>query len=191
MKPTGRSATPAGTRTVGCTAVNSPKAPSCIEPPVDHPARRSMELYDQLNISPDPADQRALMGQILDIAAENLWTLSICTSPDYVVVVKNGLRNVPRRVIYTYDFVAPQNAAPETWSWDAPKTTKGTDKQILAAIKEVTEAPYSAGGAEQQSATDTPAAGPSAPSSPGCSGSRSSWASAPWPSAIPSSPVAC
>ena len=39
------------------------------------------------------------MDKILDIAAEHIWTLSICNSPDYVMAVDKELRNAATGVL--------------------------------------------------------------------------------------------
>ena len=127
--------------------------PGCIEPPIidgePHPARRAMAIYDEINTSPAIADQIAGMQEIFAIAAENLWTISVCTSPDYVVVVKDGLQNVPKRVIYTFDFIAPANAAPETWYWSELVDEPGVAEQLRDQLTRVSEAPATAGGQVQ------------------------------------------
>ena len=85
-----------------------------------HAILQSMHLYQQIRQEPDPSQQKILMDQILDIAAEHIWTISICQSPDYVVAVDNDLRNIPRRAFYGFDFIAPGNMGPETWSFVDP-----------------------------------------------------------------------
>jgi len=108
--------------------------PGCIEPPAGHPLRRAMELYEQVNATGETAEQRELFREILKIAARNVWTISICTPPPAIVVVKNGFRNVPRNVITSWDFETPGNAGIETYYFDEPTDTPGGQQLVQRAV---------------------------------------------------------
>ncbi|MFW6153714.1 MAG: ABC transporter substrate-binding protein [Planctomycetota bacterium] len=112
-------------------------APGCIAPPADHPLRRAMELYDRCYAAGDPDEQRAIFNTILDIAAENVWTISICTPPPALAVVKHGMRNVPRHAVMSWDFQSPGNAGLETYYFEDPVQTPGAVRQIQAALSGV------------------------------------------------------
>ena len=86
-----------------------------MEPPVGSPFRRSQVLYSQALATADREEQIAIMHQVFDIAAENLWTISICTSPPQPIVVSKRLRNVPRTAIAGTIFYTPANAGIETF----------------------------------------------------------------------------
>ena len=86
-----------------------------LEPPVDSPFRRSQMLYSQALATADREEQIAIMHEVFDIAAENLWAISICTSPPQPIVVSKRLRNVPRNAIAGSFFLTPANAGIETF----------------------------------------------------------------------------
>jgi ABC-type dipeptide/oligopeptide/nickel transport system permease component/ABC-type transport system substrate-binding protein len=115
------------------------QAPGCIEPPADHPLREAMELYEQCKGTGDLARQREIFGQILRIAAENVWTISICTPPPALVVVKHGFRNVPPRAVASWDFQTPGNAGLETYYFEEPATTPGAIRHTQAALAGIDE----------------------------------------------------
>ena len=79
-------------------------------PPV---VRQQMTLYDQLVASSDPAKQGALMRQILDIAAEQFYTIGISLPAEGYGIVKNDFYNVPAIMPFswTYPNPAPTNPA--------------------------------------------------------------------------------
>ncbi len=63
------------------------------EPPAE--VLRQYELFDELRITPDEADQIALWSQIMDIQAENLFTMGICDRAPVPIPVVDSFRNVP------------------------------------------------------------------------------------------------
>lgn len=110
------------------------RAHGCIEPPVDHPLRQAMELYEQAIAESDPEQQRDVFRKVLQLAAENVWTINICTPPPVLAVVKNGFHNVPRDVVASWDFQTPGNAGIETYYLDQPADSAGALEQIRASI---------------------------------------------------------
>lgn len=126
----------------------SPKAnqPGCVEPPVNHPIREAMRLYDQASMVVDPLVRRDLYQPALKIAAENLWTIGVATAPPVLAVVKNGLRNVPRSLVYGFiDGMLLNSAYPDTWFWDKPSYAPGEREEIKREITTVTPQPPSGG----------------------------------------------
>lgn len=124
----------------------SPKAnqPGCVEPPVNHPIREAMRLYDQASMVVDPLVRRDLYQPALKIAAENLWTIGVATAPPVLAVVKNGLRNVPRSLVYGFiDGMLLNSAYPDTWFWDKPSYAPGEREEIKREITTVTPQPPS------------------------------------------------
>ena len=67
----------------------------------------AVELYEAALRAPDFATQKKLMDQVLDIAADNTWSISITTAPPQLVVVNADLRNVPERAMYGVVFSTP------------------------------------------------------------------------------------
>ncbi len=57
--------------------------------------RHQMALYTQISTTTDPAKQRELFRQILDVQAKNLYVMGICTIPPQFIITKNNFRNVP------------------------------------------------------------------------------------------------
>ncbi|HPO82922.1 MAG TPA: ABC transporter substrate-binding protein, partial [bacterium] len=57
--------------------------------------RHQMALYTQISTTTDPAKQRELFRQILDVQAKNLYIMGICTIPPQFIITKNNFRNVP------------------------------------------------------------------------------------------------
>ena len=117
--------------------------PGCIEPPVDHPLRRAAEVYEAACREVDPARQREVFREALQIAAENVWTINICTSPPALVIRTNGLRNVPRTAVYSWDFQSPGNAGIETYYFEKPYDSPGAVADIKSAVLEITPQPDS------------------------------------------------
>jgi peptide/nickel transport system substrate-binding protein len=81
------------------------------EPP---PAtRRQMELYNELSATADQEKQRALMHQILEIAADEFYVIGIAAEDDGYGVVRDRMRNVPRSMPNSYVYPHPGPANPE------------------------------------------------------------------------------
>jgi ABC-type dipeptide/oligopeptide/nickel transport system permease component/ABC-type transport system substrate-binding protein len=108
------------------------RRPSAMEPPPGHPLRQAMQLLDEANAMLDEADRIAHFRRIQDIAAEQVWTISIASPPPQLVVVKNGFRNVPRMALFGANLQTPANTGIETYFWEHP----GDDATVLAATKE-------------------------------------------------------
>jgi ABC-type dipeptide/oligopeptide/nickel transport system permease component/ABC-type transport system substrate-binding protein len=134
----------------------SPKAkqPGNVEPPVGHPIREVMRLYDRASMVVDPFERRDLYRPALQIAAENLWTIGVATAPPVLAVVKDGLRNVPRSLVYGFiDGMLLNSAYPDTWYWDKPSYAPGERQEIKREIATITPQPP-AGGVELNAEPD-------------------------------------
>jgi ABC-type dipeptide/oligopeptide/nickel transport system permease component/ABC-type transport system substrate-binding protein len=83
--------------------------------------QRSLEIYDQAFAKKDIREQAEIYRGVQRIAAEQQWTINICTPTPVPVVVKNGFRNVPREVVATFAFLTPGNAGMETYFFDNPQ----------------------------------------------------------------------
>ena len=110
-------------------------------PPVGGPTRRSMELLEEARQQPTRAKQVAVFNKVLDIAADEVWSISIATPPPQLAVVKNGFRNVPRNVIYGASYNTPSNAGIETFYFDKATESAGAIAQIKREILTVTPPP--------------------------------------------------
>ena len=60
------------------------------------------------------------MDEVLDIAGENVWSISIVAAPPQPVVVSNDLHNVPDNALYGVIYSTPGNAGMETWFFGHP-----------------------------------------------------------------------
>ncbi|NQU42603.1 ABC transporter permease subunit [bacterium] len=112
----------------------SPDKPEGIEPPVGHPVRRAMEVYDDACQYSDVEKQREVFREALLIAADNLWTLNICTPPPVLMAVQDGFRNVPDMSVYCWNFQSPGNAGIETFYFDDPVDLPGATEQMKHEI---------------------------------------------------------
>lgn len=101
------------------------------EPPADHPLRRNMVQLTEIYRTPDPTRRAELFAQIQERNAEEVWTISICTPPPQLVVVKKGFRNVPRLAVNGLAFLSPANAGIDTYFWEKPDPSP----EIQAAVK--------------------------------------------------------
>jgi len=122
-----------------------------IEPPRGSDLRRAQELLEQAQQATTRAQQVKLVNQIMDIAADNVWSISIATPPPQLCVVRNGFRNVPRNVLYGASYNTPANAGIETFYFDKPKESAGAVAQIKLEMTKITPAPDAiAAGPEPQ-----------------------------------------
>ncbi len=113
-----------------------------IEPPIDHPLRRSMILLESAFGATTREAQREQFHKIFDIAADNVWSINIGTAPPHPVVVKNDFKNVPRLAFYGNRFHPPAHAGLETYYFEDPYHSPGTVAQIKKELIEITPAPY-------------------------------------------------
>ena len=120
--------------------------PGLEAPPPGHPARRAMELYDEAQTAPSAVARLDDFRQILDLAAENVWSINLATSPPGLVVVKDGFHNVPTRALSGYFYMTPGNAGLETYYWATSNDTPAAVAQIKRSIAEPSLLPRSAAG---------------------------------------------
>jgi peptide/nickel transport system substrate-binding protein len=82
-----------------------------VEPPVA--VQQQMALYDQLRGTVDIAEQEALMGQILAIAADEFYVIGTILDPNTYMLISPNLHNVPSVMprAFTYPTPAPSNPA--------------------------------------------------------------------------------
>ena len=107
----------------------------------DHPLYAALQAYERATEEIDPARQRDAFREVLDIAADNAWTISISTPPPALMIVKDGFRNVPRDAVFTWSFLTPGNCAPEAFYWESPMDSPGAIAQIKEEIRRATPAP--------------------------------------------------
>ena len=102
--------------------------------PEDHPMYEAITKYVGAIGASDPAEQDRLMSEVLDIAAENTWSIGLATPPPQPVVVKNNFRNVPPLALYGNVFSTPANAGIETYYLQESNSSPGADAEIRDSI---------------------------------------------------------
>lgn len=106
--------------------------------PEDSPMYEAMTHYAQARRAADFQEQKRHMDRVLDIAAENVWSISIATAPPQPVVVKKDFRNVPPVALYGVIYSTPANAGIETYYMEASNNSPGAVAEIEQAIVEST-----------------------------------------------------
>ena len=76
-------------------------------------------------------------------------TISVCTPPPQLVVVKKGFRNVPRVSLFGANVQSPANTGIETYFWDHPVTEPSVYTQTKQSLMSVTPSPNSVSAAEE------------------------------------------
>jgi peptide/nickel transport system permease protein len=123
------------------------RGPGLEGPPPGHPARRAMELYDLAQTAATTEEQRRYFHAILDIAAEELWSISIATPPPQLIAVKDGFRNVPDGALSGYFFMMPGNVGMETFYWDQDNDPPAVTAGIKASLAQPDRFPASVAAA--------------------------------------------
>ena len=105
-------------------------------PPQDHPMYRAFELYEQALRTADLEEQKRIFDQVLEIAAENLWTIAIATAPPQPVVVSRDMRNVPDNAVFSARTMTPGNAGIETYFFQTFTDSPGAILETKLAIQQ-------------------------------------------------------
>lgn len=85
------------------------------EPPASIQER--LALYDKARGLADPAERRATMTEIADIAAEEFEVIGVSKALPSYGIVKNGLRNVPEAMPSSWSYPTPSPTLLQTWYW--------------------------------------------------------------------------
>ena len=134
---------------------NAGKEWGAVAVPADHPMHRAIKLYEKARQVATFEERKRLFDEVLDIAAENVWSISIATAPPALAVVKDGFRNVPRKALAGDLMTPPSHLGPETFFFESEADrahTPGARAAILSALREPdtlepAEAKTSTGGA--------------------------------------------
>ena len=108
-------------------------------PPIDHPLRRSLRVYEEAYTATSYEEMRDIFEEAMDIAAENVWTVSIATPPPQLAIVSNDILGVPRNVLYGGR--VPGKLGAETFYLREPGDSPGTLEEIKREMVEVTARP--------------------------------------------------
>ncbi len=84
------------------------------EPPGE--MRQVMDLYHQVEVTPDFDKQVALFHKIYDLMAENVWYIPFVYEVPILVVVQDRFRNVPEVAYYDWYSRGPGNTAIECYA---------------------------------------------------------------------------
>jgi peptide/nickel transport system substrate-binding protein len=71
-------------------------------------AWRQVQLYEAMKSEPDAAQRREIMRDILQIAADEFYTIGISSRTDGFAVVKNSFRNVPSVMTFAWKLGTPK-----------------------------------------------------------------------------------
>jgi peptide/nickel transport system substrate-binding protein len=89
------------------------KRPNAVEPPAS--VRRQLALWEEINATAAQEKRISLMREIIDIAADNFFDLGICQERSWYGIVSNRLRNVPDRMIGSFQQGHPKPAMPASF----------------------------------------------------------------------------
>jgi peptide/nickel transport system substrate-binding protein len=82
-------------------------------------ARRLVELYQRWLVAAHRAERARIWGEMLEINAEELFTIGILGDTPQPVILANGLRGVPEKAIYAWDPGAQFGyLSPDTFYWE-------------------------------------------------------------------------
>ena len=110
-------------------------------PPEDHPLHRAMVVYEETKEAASLEERRRIFREVLQIAAENLWTISISTPTPALFTARNDVRNIPAVALAGWDYLTPANTAVETWFLENPSDTPGAVAAMKREILVVTPWP--------------------------------------------------
>lgn len=115
-------------------------------PPEGHPLLEAMNLYDAVIQNPDREERIEQFKGILDISAENLWSISISDSPPTMTLVSDEIINFPERAVKAWQMLSPSNMGWETFSFRDPSDTEATIEQMRESIIRPLGNPPTVGG---------------------------------------------
>jgi ABC-type dipeptide/oligopeptide/nickel transport system permease component/ABC-type transport system substrate-binding protein len=121
----------------GLYGTEASKIGRAIEPPKGHPLRWALERYEETLQMVDPEERDAAFNEILDLAADQLWHISVSSPTAVLVVVQNGFRNVPHTAIAGWNFLQPAPSGIETFFFDDPRDSPGAIAQVRHSILEI------------------------------------------------------
>lgn len=101
--------------------------PGARGPSLDHPMRDAYHALGAAQAASSSDEQVRAFKKVLDIAADNLWTINIANSPPVVVIVNNDLHNVPKNALYSGVNLTPSNAGIETYYFGRPVNSAVAD----------------------------------------------------------------
>ena len=125
----------------GMYGVDKANGPGCEPLETNEPLYKAVVAYQNTCKTADLNEQVKAFKPVLEIAAENVWSINIAKTPAVLCVVKNYMRNVPKTAIASWDFQSPANAGIETFYMIKSNNSPGAEKQIKSEITEVKSGP--------------------------------------------------
>ena len=92
---------------------NSPTAKNAVEPPEQ--VKDALKLYDVMKSTVDEAKRAEAYKQILEIAADQFYTIGIKIPNDGYGIRKNNMRNIPDQVFNSFGYPSPAPTNPEQY----------------------------------------------------------------------------
>ena len=126
-----------------------------IEPPPDHPLRRAMVVLDEARRTRSIDEQKRILNEVFETAAEEIYTISLFASPPHPVIVKNGFRNVPRFAVFSPYFAIPSHAGIDTYFLEGADESPATLDQIRREIVSVSPNPRLESAAGEETTLST------------------------------------
>lgn len=95
---------------------NDPTAPDAIEPPAE--VKLAQSLYDQISGTGDAGEQKRLMEEILELAADNFYHIGTIFPVNAYGIADNKLRNFPQTMPKAWGYPNPAPTNPEQYWLD-------------------------------------------------------------------------
>ncbi len=95
---------------------------------------KAMRLGQEAANTADMASKINLAHQVMKIAAQQVWTISLATAGPKLAMVKDNLLGVPTMLKAGFSLDTPGNGIPETWYWKNPRTINGVDPASAAYL---------------------------------------------------------
>jgi peptide/nickel transport system substrate-binding protein len=92
---------------------NDKSAPNAVEPPDQ--VKKALELYDVMKSTVDDAKRVDALKQILEIAADQFYTIGIKVPNNGYGIVKNNFKNVPEKMPNSFGYPSPAPTNPEQY----------------------------------------------------------------------------
>ena len=86
--------------------------------------QRCMELYREIERTPDESEQIRLFHEIMELNRQNLWVIATVGDLPAIFLVKDSFRNVPRKAVSGWVFRTPGNTAPECYAVEERRETR-------------------------------------------------------------------
>jgi ABC-type dipeptide/oligopeptide/nickel transport system permease component/ABC-type transport system substrate-binding protein len=148
--------------------------PAAKSPEITQPGEielEAMRLGQKAANTLDKEEKSRCARQVMRLARENIWAITISTPMPAPFIVKNGLMGVPELLMSDFMLNTPNNGLPEAWYWENPDMVNGDQKASpqYAADREIQILD------ELQNAVPKPSSGPAvaAPENRGSSFSKS------------------